>query len=90
MRGHSTAPLQPDGREGPQTSASVPLQEVQLDAAESKVIADYDLDIDYEGSEPKIEPVTQEEKEENSNTEYANSHMMKPCNFMQRIQWAHR
>ena len=37
----------------------------QPDTAEGKIIVDYSLDVDYERSEPKIEPDAQEEKEEN-------------------------
>ena len=55
---------QQEGAEEPETNPSVPQQEEQPDASEGKVIADYDPDVDYEGSEPKNEPVTQEEKEE--------------------------
>ena len=47
-----------------ETNPSVPQQEEQPDSTEGKVIADYDPDLDYEGSEPKNEPVTQEQKEE--------------------------
>ena len=34
-------------------------------------ITDYDLDVDYVGSEPKVEPVAQVEREVDPNTEYA-------------------
>ena len=63
------------GTEEPETNTSVPQQEKQPDAAEGKVIIDYNPDVDYEGSEPKNEPVAWEEKEENSDTEYANIEM---------------
>ena len=42
-----------------------PLQDDQSDTTEGEDIADYDLDIDYEGSEPKVEPVAQVEREVN-------------------------
>ena len=61
---------QPEGAEEPQTNISVSQQEEQTNAAEGKVIADYEPDVDYkpEGSEPKIKPV--KEVEENSDAEY--------------------
>ena len=37
-----------------------------------KAKSQYDPYVDYEVSEPKIQPVAQEEKEENSDAEYAN------------------
>ena len=82
----------------PETSPSVPQQEEQPDATEGKVIVDYDLDIDYYGSASKNEPVTQEEKEENSDAEYTNVEITQdrtfcqrilPCNVMQEIQQVH-
>ena len=97
-KGHERAWLQLEGTEELKMNPSVPQQEEQTDATEGKVIIDYDLDIDYDGSEPKNEPVAQEEKEENSNAEYVNMEMtcggtfhqrMMPCNVMQRIQWIH-
>ena len=48
-----------------------PQQEEQPDASEGRVIADYNLDIVYEGSEPENEPVTEAEVEENSDAKYA-------------------
>ena len=63
MRGHLTAPLQPEGTEEPETNPSVSQWEEQPHTAEGKVIVDYDLYIDYDESEPKNEPVTQKEKE---------------------------
>ena len=51
-----------EGTEEPETNPSVPQQEKQPDAAEGKVIADYDQDISYEGPELKNKPVAQEEK----------------------------
>ena len=85
MRGYPTAWSQPEGAEGPETNAIIPQQEYQPDTTEGKVIADYGLDIEYEGSEPKNEPDVQEEKEENSDAEYVN--MEVPCDetFCQRM-----
>ena len=70
VRGCLTAWLQQEGAEDPQTKPSVPWQEEQPEATEGKVIADYDLDVDYEseGSDPEIKPV--DEEDENSDTEY--------------------
>ena len=38
-------------------------QENQPDATEGNDIVDYDPDINYEGLEPKVEPVAQEQME---------------------------
>ena len=73
-------------------------QEENLDATEGKVIADYNIDIDYEGSEPKNGPDAQEKKERDSDTEYAEIKVscsgtfhqrMMHCNILQRIQSVH-
>ena len=48
IRGCLILQLQPEGTEEPQTNISIPQQERQLDAAEGKVVADYELDINYE------------------------------------------
>ena len=45
---------QQEGIEEPETIVSVPQQEEQPDMAEGKFIVDYNLYLDYEGSEPKI------------------------------------
>ena len=50
----STAWLQPEGTEEPETNPSVHWQEEQPDATESKVTADDDPHVDYEGSEPRM------------------------------------
>ena len=60
---------QQEGAEEPETNSSVPQQEGQSDAKEGEVIADYDLDIDYEGSDPKNKLVAQAEKEEDPDAE---------------------
>ena len=69
MRECPTAQSQKKGTEELETDCQ---QEEQPDAAEGKVMVDYNMDIDYEGSEPKNEPVAQKEKEENSDVEYVN------------------
>ena len=73
MRGCLT-PQPPKGTEEPDID---PFQEEQPDATEGKVIADYDLDVDYEGLEPENKPVAQAEVEENSNAEYAKMEILK-------------
>ena len=52
------------------------------------MIADYNLDIDYDGLELKNVPDGQEETEENSDAEYENMEI--PCNgtFHQRMMLA--
>ena len=56
-----TAQSQPEGAGEPETNTSVPQQkEQQPDATEGKVIVDYDLNIDYEGTECKNKPDAQE------------------------------
>ena len=88
-----------EGTEEPKTNPSVSQQEEQPDATEGEVITDYDPDVDYEESEPKNEPGAQKEKEEHSDTEYANIEIpcngtfhqkMMPCNVRQRIKCVHQ
>ena len=52
VRGCPTSRPQKEGAEEPERD---PQQEDQPDAAEGKDIADYDLDVDYVGSESKVE-----------------------------------
>ena len=47
-----------------------PQQEDQSDTTEGEDIADYDPNIDYEGSEPEVDPVGQEQREVNPDAEY--------------------
>ena len=54
---------QQKGEEEPDINPSVPQQDVKLDHTEGEVIADCDLDGDYEGLESKNESVTQRERE---------------------------
>ena len=81
VRGQPT-PWPPEGAEEPDIN---PQQEEQPDATEGNVVADYNLDVDYEGSEPKNEPVTQEEVEKNSNAEYAKMEVLQDGTFCQRM-----
>ena len=57
IRGCLTAQSQQESTEEPETNPSVPQQKEQLDTAEGKFIVEYSPDVDYEGSEPKNEPV---------------------------------
>ena len=61
VRGCPTPWSQQKGTET-ESNPSVPQQKEQPDAAEDEDIVDYDLDIDYEGSEPENEQAAQEEK----------------------------
>ena len=62
-----------------------PQQEEQSDPAEGKVIADYGPDVDYEGSEPEVEPDAQEQREVNSDTEYAKMKLPRDETLCQRM-----
>ena len=56
--------------------------------AEGKDIVDYNPDVDYEGSESKVEPVTQGQKEEDPDAEYAKMEMSRSETLHQRmIPW---
>ena len=82
VRGHPTARLQTEGAEEPEWD---PQQEDQSDATVGKDIADYNLDIDYEGSEPKAKPVTQDKSKVNPDAEYANIEIPWDGTFCQRM-----
>ena len=88
MRGHPTARLQPKGTEETETNTSVPQEEEQADATESKVIANYKLEVDYkpERSNPEIKPVNHvEEGMMHSDTEYAKMEIFHEGTFKQHI-----
>ena len=96
VRGHPITRSQQGGEEKPERD---PQQEGQLDAAESKDIADYDPDVDYVGSEPKVEPVTQVEREVHPDEEYSKMEIthdgtlqqkMMPRELYMGILWVHR
>ena len=72
VRGCLTACSQSEDAKEPETNPSVPQQEEHPDATEGKVMVDYNPNIDYYLSEPRNEPVAQEEKEENSDAEHGN------------------
>ena len=69
VRGCPTARPQREGAEEPDRD---PQQEDHFDAGEGEYTADYNPDVDYVGSEPKVEPVTQDEREVDPDAEYAN------------------
>ena len=69
MRGWPTAWSQQEGIEEPDTNPSVSQQEEHPYATKGKVIADYDPDVDSEGSEPMNDPDGQEKKVESSDEE---------------------
>ena len=75
--------LQPKGTEWPEYNATVPEKEEHPDSTKGKVIADYNLDVDYEGSGPHNELNAQEEKEEDA--EYAKMEIPHSRTFHQRI-----
>ena len=69
IRGCPTPHLKSEGKDEPETILSATQQKGQPGATEGRDIADYDLDVDNEGSEPKVEPVTQEQREVDPNAE---------------------
>ena len=75
MRGRPTTWLQSKGKDEPETIINTPHQEGHPDTAKGRDIADYTPDIDYEGSEPKVEPVAQEQREVDPDEEYAKMEM---------------
>ena len=96
VRGHPTPRPQLEGMTEPERD---PEQEEQPDATEGKVIADYDPGVDYEGSEPKVEPDAQEQKEEDPDAEYPKMEMPRDSTLPQRmmpwktymgILWVHK
>ena len=74
VRGCPTTRPQQEGTEEPEQD---PQQENQSDTTEGKDTADYDLDVDYEGSEPDVVPVAQVEREVDPDAQYANMDI--PC-----------
>ena len=65
IRACPTVQLQPECTEEPQTNTIVPQQEGQGDISEGKVLADHELDVDYEpeGSDSENEPIAPREEE---------------------------
>ena len=62
-----------------------PQQEEHPDTAEGKVIVDYDPDVDDEVAEPKVEPHAQEQREVDSDAEYAKMEMPRDGTLHQRM-----
>ena len=77
--------MQPEGVEKPENIPSDPQQEEHPDTAEGKVIACFNLNVNYEGSEPKNETVAQEENEEHSDAEYEKMEIHHAGTFCQRM-----
>ena len=60
LSAHPTTWLQPESKD---ETEKIPPQQGHPDTIVGRDIADYNPDIDYEGSEPKVEPVDQEQRE---------------------------
>ena len=82
VRGCPTARSQQEGTEEPERD---PQQEDQLDATEGKDIADYNLDIDYEVSEPKVKQSAQKQMEVDPDAEYAEIEIPQDGTLCQRM-----
>ena len=96
MRGCPTARSQ---QERVEESERDPQQEDQPDAKGGEDIEDYNPDVDYEGSEPKVEQSASEQREVDLDAEYANMeipqdgtlhHRMMPQEQYMGILWVHR
>ena len=77
-----TAKSQQEGIEEPERDTQ---QEDQPDTTEGEDIADYNLDIDYEGSEPEIKPSAQEQKEVDPDAEHAEMEIPQDETLHQRM-----
>ena len=82
VRGRPTARSQQEGIEEPERD---PQQEDQPDATGGKDIADYNPDIDYEGSEPKVKQSAQEQREVDPDAEYAEMEIPQDGTLHQRM-----
>ena len=96
VRGCLTVRSQQIGAQEPEKD---PQEEDQPDATESKNIAEYNLDVDYVGSEPKVEKVAQDKREIDPDKKYAKmeipsdgtlSQRMIPWEKYTRILWVHK
>ena len=99
MRGHPTTWLQLEGKDELEKILNAPQQEDHPDTAEGRDIADYDPDVDFEGSELKVEPVAQEQREVDPDVEYAKMEIprngtlcqrMMPWDVYMGILWVHK
>ena len=82
VRGCPTPRSQQEGAEEPERD---PQQGEQPDTTEGKDIADYNPDIDYEGSEPKVEPDTKEQREDDPDAAYMKMEMPRNGILCQRM-----
>ena len=69
LREHPTARSQEEGTEEPEKNSQ---QEDQPDVIVGKDIEDYDSNVDYDWSEPKVKQSAQEQREVDPDSEYAN------------------
>ena len=82
VRGCPTARSQQEHIEEPERD---PQQEDQQDATEDKDIADYNQDVDYEGSEPEVEQSAQEQREVDPDAEFAEMEIPQDGTLHQRM-----
>ena len=96
VRGCPTDRSQQEGIEEPERD---PQQEDQQDATGGEDIADYDPDVDYEGSEPEVEQSAEEQREVDPDAEYPETEIPRDGTLCQRmmpweqymgILWVHR
>ena len=85
VRGCLTTWSQSEGKDKPETILNDPQQEGHPDTAEGGNIAEYHPDVNYEGSEPKAEPVAQEQWEEDPDAECAKMEMPRSGTLCQRM-----
>ena len=69
----------------PEIHLNDPQQEEHPDATKGRDIAGYNLHVDYEGSEPKVEPVAHEQRKVNPDAKYAKMKMPRSETFRQRM-----
>ena len=72
-------------QEGIEEPERYPQQEVQWDATEGNDIDDYNVDVDYEGLEPKVEPDAQEQREVDPDAEYTEMEIPQDGTLHQRM-----
>ena len=73
LKGCPTDRSQEEGAEQPKRD---PQQGDKPDAIVGKDIEDYNMDINYEGLEPKVEQRAQEQREVDPDTEYVNKEIL--------------
>ena len=91
--------LQSEGEDESETNLNAPYQEGTTRHLEGGGIAEFNLDVDCEGSEAKVEPVTQKQREEDPDAECAKMEMsrsgtlcqrMMLCDVYMEILWVHK